>query len=57
MLRAAWAWLVDLWGAWRDPLDVWPDDEDTFPDSDTFSDRIPLDADCPTTQPTDWGQP
>jgi hypothetical protein len=57
MLARAWAWLVDLLAAWRDPLDVWPDDEDTFPDSDTFSDRIPLNADCPDTQPTDWGQP
>lgn len=28
-----------------------------FQDSGRFSDRIPLDSECPTTQPTDWGKP
>ena len=34
-----------------------PDDDSDFLNSDRFSDRIPLEADCPTTQPTDWGKP
>ena len=33
------------------------DDDEDFLNSDRFSDRIPLGADCPTTQPTDWGKP
>ena len=30
---------------------------ESFQDSGQFSDRTPLDAECPTTQPTDWGKP
>lgn len=32
-------------------------ERDEFLDSDRFSDRIPLEADCPTTQPADKGNP
>jgi hypothetical protein len=34
---------------------VWPDDEDTFPDSDGWTDRLPLDMETPDTQPTSPG--
>lgn len=50
-----WAWIKLVWAAWMDPVDVWPDDEDVFPDSDGWTDRIPIDADCPDTQPTSPG--
>lgn len=33
------------------------DDDDDFLDSGRFTDPIPLTAQCPTTQPTDWGKP
>jgi hypothetical protein len=45
-----WAWIKSVWAAWMDPMDVF--DDDTFPDSDGWTDRTPLDADCPDTQPT-----
>jgi hypothetical protein len=40
-------WLARLF---RKPDET--DDDDTFPDSDGWTDRIPLDSDCPDTQPT-----
>lgn len=46
------AWVKATWAAWREPFDAWPDDEDDFPNSDNWSDRTPLDSDCPDTQPT-----
>lgn len=49
-----WAWIKSVWAAWRDPVDVWPD-EDEFPDSDHWTDRTPLEASCPDTQPTTPG--
>ena len=48
-----WAWIMSVWAAWVDPMDVF--DDDTFPDSDGWTDRIPLDADCPDTQPSQPG--
>lgn len=44
-----WAWIKDIWAAWKDPVDVFDSD---FPDSDNWTDRTPLDAQCPDTQPT-----
>ena len=48
-----WAWIKLVWAAWRDPLDVF--DDDTFPDSDGWTDRLPLDMEAPDTQPTSPG--
>lgn len=48
----AWAWIKSVWAAWKDPMDVFDDD---YPDSHPFTDPIPLDADCPDTQPTSPG--
>lgn len=49
-----WAWIKSVWAAWMDPVDVWPDD-DTFPDSDGWTDRLPLDNSAPDTEPTSPG--
>lgn len=49
-----WAWIKSVWAAWREPVDVFDDDDD-FPDSDPFTDRTPLDAECPDTQPSQPG--
>lgn len=46
-----WSWLVSLWAAWMNPFDWAPDEERDF------TDRTPLEPECPTTQPTDWGTP
>ena len=45
-----WSRIEAIWSAWRDPLDV--DFDSGFPDSDNWTDRTPLDSDCPDTQPT-----
>lgn len=42
-------WLLDLFSVWRQPPHLFDSD---FLSSDSFSDRIPLDAECPDTQPT-----
>lgn len=46
------AWLIDLWRTWRNQPFEWDFD---FPDSDNWTDRTPIDADCPDTQPTSPG--
>ena len=46
------AWLADLWRTWRNQPFEWDAD---FPDSDAWTDRTPLDADCPDTQPSQPG--
>ena len=46
------SWLADLWRTWRNQPFEWDAD---FPDSDACTDRIPLDADCPDTQPSQPG--
>jgi len=45
-----WARIRAIWSAWRDPLDI--DFDSDFPNSDGWTDRIPIDSDCPDTQPT-----
>ena len=44
-----WARIKEVWAAWQDPMDVFDDD---YPDSHPFTAPIPLDADCPDTQPS-----
>jgi hypothetical protein len=44
-----WAWIKSIRAAWSAPVEAFDSD---FPDSDNWTDRIPLDADCPDTQPT-----
>ena len=42
------AWIASFWAP--------PEEPDTgYPDSGGFTDRIPLDADCPDTQPSQPG--
>lgn len=43
--------LRDAWGVLVAP----EQDDDHFPDSDGWTDRTPLDAGCPDTQPTSPG--
>jgi hypothetical protein len=44
-------WQMSPPAAFQRPIDS------DFLDSDNWSDRTPLEARCPTTQPTDWGKP
>lgn len=47
-----WAWIQSVWAAWMDPVDVFDSD---FPESNPFTDRTPLEFDCPDTQPSQPG--